>query len=156
MGLDQFAYFVICDKENDGTSLGTGHGHDARVENEIEYWRKHNRLEGWMKALWISQEYPLPKHISYDDPLFLEFGLIFNDVPLELTLEDLTNLEKDVRNMNLPKITGFFFGDDSYGPRNSIMHGGIVEYDLHKDLKFIQDARDCIEKGHKVFYKSCW
>ena len=41
MGLDQYAYRI---KEGQGF--------------EIAYWRKHNRLQGWMENLWVEKGKP--------------------------------------------------------------------------------------------------
>ena len=54
----------------------------APVENEeVHYWRKHNRLHGWMGELWREKT-------GQDGR--------FNNVELVLELEDITNLEKDI------------------------------------------------------------
>ena len=40
MGLDMYAYSVAQGGAQDGEKI------------EIAYWRKHNRLHGWMEELW--------------------------------------------------------------------------------------------------------
>ena len=71
MGLDQYAY-----------------SEDSNGERtEIAYWRKHNRLQGWMEQRYVD---------------------------LELTLEDLESLESTMMNKLLPETGGFFYGPDSY------------------------------------------
>jgi hypothetical protein len=68
----------------------------------------------------------------------------FNGIELELTYEDLDDLEYDVQHNRLPATSGFFFGeeaDDYYKP---------------SDLKFIQEARAEMFLGLKVFYNSSW
>jgi hypothetical protein len=69
---------------------------------------------------------------------------MFNCVELELTWEDLDNLERAVRHGQLPKTSGFFYGDSS------------DEYYLENDLAFIQAARAELFLGLKVFYNSSW
>jgi len=64
---------------------------------------------------------------------------------LELTLQDLQNLEYDIQNNRLPKTTGFFFGE-SYNDKETI----------DKDMGFIKDAREVISKGLKIHYTSWW
>jgi hypothetical protein len=64
---------------------------------------------------------------------------------VELTLNDLKKLEKDVQTHKLPKTDGFFFGE-------SINDDETKE----KDLKFIRNAKQIINNGYKVFYKSWW
>ena len=67
-------------------------------EKVIADWRKHNRLQGWMESLYRSQG-----------------GTeIFNCQPINLTLDNINSLEETVRNADLPKTEGFFFGSDSY------------------------------------------
>jgi uncharacterized protein YciU (UPF0263 family) len=68
----------------------------------------------------------------------------FNGVELELTAEDLDNLEYAVQNDQLPATSGFFFGD------------GADDYYKPSDLKFIQEARAEMFLGLKVFYNSSW
>ena len=95
---------------------------------EIAYWRKHPNLHGWMHRLWES------RGNSGD----------FNGDELELTWDDLEQLEQDIRNKNLPGTTGFFFGnerDDEY---------------REQDLKFVRDAKAEAFLGSKVFYNSSW
>ena len=95
---------------------------------EIAYWRKHPNLHGWMHRLWESQG-------NSGD---------FNGDELELTWDDLEQLEQDIRNNNLPSTTGFFFGDE----RDD-------EY-REQDLQFVRDAKAEVFLGSKVFYNSSW
>ena len=122
MGLDQYAFVEVS-----GTD-------DA----QIAYWRKHNRLHGWMENLYNKKA---------------EAGLVdkvdcFNCVNLPLTLEDLDQLEKDIDQRNLPKTTGSFFGSDSY---DGMYVGRDENY-----LQFIKTARVIIKEGNKVYYTSWW
>jgi len=127
MGLDQFAY-----KTKNDLTLAVDE--DASIEKEeIMYWKKHNRLEGWMTNLWESRGN----------------GGEFNCKYLELDDLDLDSLERDVRNASLPKTEGFFFGGDSY----------TVEYKsqlISSDLQFIHNARQALADGFRVFYTSWW
>jgi hypothetical protein len=66
----------------------------------------------------------------------------FNGDPVVLTLKDLDRLEEDILRKNLPKTTGFFFGES-------------VEISL-KDLEFVLEARKVIQEGDTVFYDSSW
>ena len=90
MGLDQYAFTVDVDSKDD-------------EKTELYYWRKHNRLQGWMKALWIT------KGNSGE----------FNCVDVEIDAGDLDALEEAVRGRTLPPASGFFFGMDSYGESGS-------------------------------------
>ena len=67
----------------------------------------------------------------------------FNCVNVALTLEDLDRLETDVLNRDLPKTSGFFFGQ-SYAE------------DQADDLKFIGKARAAISEEKTVYYSSWW
>jgi hypothetical protein len=116
MGLDMYAY----------TTDKAGQEDTAR---ELAYWRKHPNLHGWMERLAESKN--------------LDYGS-FNGVELELTWEDLDQLEQDIRNKKLPDTSGFFFGnnaDDHY---------------QEQDLKFVRDAKAEVFLGLRVFYDSSW
>jgi hypothetical protein len=121
MGLDQYAY----------VSKNGKHDDDSR---DIAYWRKHNRLQGWMENKYI------------DDGGKEQF----NCVAVELTVEDMEQLEVVINNRMLPETGGFFFGSDSYSDYEDKEYGYKDD-----DLKFIDNARDELNKGNKVFY-NCW
>jgi len=116
MGLDMYAYAAT--QANDS----------ATVQREIAYWRKHPNLHGWMRRLWESKG-------NQGE---------FNGDELELTWEDLDNLEHAVTHKQLPSTSGFFFGnnsDDRY---------------QKQDLAFVRNAKAEIFTGLKVFYNSSW
>ena len=123
MGLDQYAY--VNSQED--------------TRNEMAYWRKHPNLQGWMEQLWESKGRPL-EHMS--DPEYFDGS--FNCIPVELTMEDIEKLEKDILYGGLPGTTGFFFGEDS------------DTYYKEQDLKFVMDAKQEIIAGNRVFYSSWW
>jgi hypothetical protein len=122
MGLDQFAY---CRANKEGT------WDDSR---EIAYWRKHPNLQGWMEQLWA-------KRNSDYNP---EGNNMFNGVELELSWEDLNDLEQAVTHDQLPQTKGFFFGEDS------------DDYYKQSVLEFVRNARAELFLGLKVFYNSSW
>jgi hypothetical protein len=119
MGLDQYAY----------TKKG-------KKQIDLQYWRKHNALQGWMQKLWEDKGFP---HRNENDPTF-------NCVELNLTSEDIDKLEGETLASNLPQTSGFFFGDDS--SKN--------EYKKEQTILFISAARQAIKDGEKVFYNSSW
>jgi hypothetical protein len=82
----------------------------------------------------------------------------FNCVPVELTMKDLNNLEKDIEEKVMPDTGGFFFGDDSFGWENEDgkPYEGNDYFHKETDLKFIEDARRAIKEGKKVYYNSWW
>ena len=125
MGLDQYAYAT--------PSIDTGE------REELAYWRKHNRLHGWMEDLYRDRGNEVTDE---------GFGNSFNCVPVELTLSDLEQLEAHFVGKSLPETEGFFFGGDSYEEYE--------EYHKETDLQFIADARKAIAEGKKVYYNSWW
>lgn len=103
-------------------------------EYELQYWRKHNRLHGWMTSLAI------------------EKGLVDNDcdfncVPMELTESDIRRLERDIEDAeNLPVTQGFFFG-------------GSYDYDedyRKEDRAFIKNALAALADRETLRYNSWW
>jgi hypothetical protein len=135
MGLDMYAYagrsgqrdeFYEKAKWNEDTKE-----FDSPVSKPVElaYWRKHPSLHGWMEKL------AERKNLKYNS---------FNGVELELTWEDIDDLEQAVRHGQLPFTEGFFFGkpaDNAY---------------YEEDLKFCTDAKAELFLGFKVFYNSSW
>ena len=86
MGLDQYAKKVKSDYDYETKT-------DTIVKTEIHYWRKHNALEGWMANLWRSR--------GMDGE--------FNCQVVQLTKDNLDNLENDIKEGRLPQPEGFFF-----------------------------------------------
>ena len=121
MGLDQYAY----------VSKNGKHDDDSR---DIAYWRKHNRLQGWMENKYIDNGGKEQ----------------FNMVAVELTIDDVEQLDVVINNRMLPETGGFFFGSDSYSDYEDKQYGYKDD-----DLKFIDNAREELNKGNKVFY-NCW
>ena len=97
------------------------------VAKEIAYWRKHPDLHGWMENLYREKG---GREQSFNGDLVV------------LALKDLDRLEEDILRKNLPKTTGFFFGES-------------MEISL-KDLEFVLEARKAIQEGDTVFYDSSW
>lgn len=136
MGLDMYAYVAArAGQQNEFYEGAEWDEHTGQMVNpavnkprELAYWRKHPNLHGWMAALYRERG-------GKGD---------FNGDELELTAEDLDNLEYDVENNRLPPTSGFFFGE------------GADDYYRDSDLKFIQEARAEMFLGLKVFYNSSW
>ena len=95
---------------------------------EIACWRKHPNLQGWMEDLYH-------KKGGKEE---------FNCVAVEITTEDLDDLNKAINQKDLPETQGFFFGGDS------------DDYYKDEDTQFIQNARVAICKGMSVEYSSWW
>ena len=132
MGLDMYAYVAARagqQQEYWESYVTETEKSSVTKPREIAYWRKHPNLHGWM------------------EDLYRERGgesEMFNGVELELTWEDLEQLEEDIKNGRLPSTTGFFFGDNS------------DDYYRLQDLEFVRQARAEIFTGLKVFYNSSW
>ncbi len=101
---------------------------------ELAYWRKHPSLHGWMEQLWHKRGMPGTGNTDAD----------FNGIELELTWQDVDDLEQAVRHGQLPFTEGFFFGK----PSDNVYY--------EQDLKFCVDAKAEIFLGFKVFYNSSW
>ena len=138
MGLDMYAY--VAQKAGQQSEYYEGEGdfvdgewkpHKPTVTKprEIAYWRKHPNLHGWMENL------AERKGLKYNT---------FNGVELELTWEDLEELEKDINSQVLPSTQGFFFGENA------------DDYYREEDLQFIRIAKAELIVGLKVFYNSSW
>ena len=141
MGLDMYAY--VASKKGQQNEYYETAEFDKTVNEfvsttvtkpyEIAYWRKHPSLHGWMEQLWRSKGKP----DAYDDARF-------NGIELELTWDDLDELERAIRHGQLPKTEGFFFGD----PADSHYY--------KQDLEFVNNAKAEVFLGLKVFYNSSW
>lgn len=116
MGLDMFAY--SSSKKN----------HEGTDRIEIAYWRKHPNLHGWMQRLWES------RGNSGD----------FNGDEVELTEDEINQLDADVIAGKLPYTAGFFFGQNA------------DDYYKEDDLKFVAHARAELFCGRRIFYNSSW
>jgi len=137
MGLDQFAYrikrgFITkpvdfrTEKYNEETEE-----HEILCEKEeLHYWRKHPNLQGWMENLYYEKG-------GEEDS--------FNCVNVQLTWEDLEELEQDLKNGLLPDTRGPFFSQGVEDP----------EW-LEEDLEFVEKGLDAIKKGYDVYYSSWW
>jgi len=137
MGLDMYAY--AASKAGQQNEIYEGAEIDETTREfanktvtkprEIAYWRTHPNLHGWMERL--AEE----KGLEYNS---------FNGIELELTWEDLDELERAVTHRQLPSTQGFFFGN------------GADDHYYDHDLKFIKDAKAEAFLGAKIFYNSSW
>ena len=131
MGLDMYAYAApTAGDENT----------NAPNSREIAYWRKHPNLHGWMEQLWRKKGCP---NVNFNHGMDTDL-LTFNGVELELTWDDIRDLESDIKEGKLPDTSGFFFGSRA------------DEHYHQQDLQFIVEARTQIFLGFKVFYNSSW
>lgn len=143
MGLDQYAYVAAKSGqqseyyEAEGEFVdGEWRPHKPTVSKprELAYWRKHPNLHGWMERLWEDKMNAEGRDNPHN----------FNGIELELTWEDLDELERAVTQGQLPETTGFFFGNPA------------DEHYRDQDLEFIRNARAELFVGLRVFYNSSW
>jgi len=142
MGLDQYAYAAArAGQQEEYYDSFDLDGPDPVSSNEslkpreIAYWRKHPNLQGWMEALWLKKNPDI-------DPNNRD--VLFNGVELELTWDDIEDLERAIIHRQLPATQGFFFGNDA------------DDYYYEADLEFIKQAKTEIFVGLRVFYNSSW
>ena len=150
MGLDMYAY--VATREGQQREYYDGAEWDEITKNfvntktnkprEIAYWRKHPNLHGWMEQLWRDKKY-LVQPTNASAPVQSDSDT-FNGIEIELTAEDLDELERAVVHKKLPSTRGFFFGEKA----DQFYHD--------KDLAFIKAARIEMFMGLKVFYNSSW
>jgi len=138
MGLDQYAYARPPRKRNGDDDI------------QIGEWRKHNRLQGWMQQLW--EDKGCPNARTEDD----EMG-DFNCVELQLTKQDIDNLEYAIENFELPEANGFFWGSDSYFWNDENDEPFPENHYWYKDtdLSFVKEARKMLDSKYRIYY-SCW
>ena len=132
MGLDQYMYIA--------SKAGTDYNDPSR--QDLGYRRKHPNLQGWMEALWIDKGRPSLHGVGQDN----EYDATFNGIEVELTWDDVDQLERDIKSGVVSNLgtTGFFFGNPS------------DEYYYEDDLKFCVDAKAELFLGRRVFYNSSW
>jgi len=123
MGLDMYAYKTKAKPETDV---------DFSTQNfkpeEIQYWRKHPNIHGWMENLYYHKGGKAGS---------------FNCVNVKLNEDDLNELEADIKAGNLPKTGGFFFGESDGS-------------EMEEDLLFVSVAKQAIKEGYTVYYTSWW
>ena len=147
MGLDQYAYVAARAGQReewwDGAELDPATkdyvNNKVTQPRELAYWRKHPNLQGWMESLWKEKMNEANQELPES-----EWDSSFNGIELELTAEDLDALERAVKKRQLPKTSGFFFGNDS------------DQHYYQHDIEFIKNARAELFMGLKVFYNSSW
>ena len=150
MGLDMYAY--VATREGQQREYYDGAEWDEITKDlvntktnkprEIAYWRKHPNLHGWMEQLWRDKKY-LVQPTNASAPVQSDSDT-FNGIEIELTAEDLDELERAVVHKKLPSTRGFFFGEEA----DQFYHD--------KDLAFVKAARIEMFMGLKVFYNSSW
>ena len=130
----------------------------SKVENEMEKKKRLPIGESTIACMVGWKNFGKHKGKPYEGKLDDNPMGDFNCVPVELTLEDLDQLESDINEKVLPETGGFFFGGDSFDweddDGNPPKEGDY--YYKKTDLQFIEDARKAIQQGKKVYYNSWW
>lgn len=151
MGLDQYAYVASkAGQRSEFYETGefvNGHFVNPNISKprDIAYWHKHPNLQGWMTLLWFHKlSVPLDENDQFIEDKLPPTD--FNGVELELTWDDITKLERDIKSGKMAKLntTGFFFGKPS------------DDYYYNQDLEFCATAKSELFIGLKVFYNSSW
>lgn len=141
MGLDMYAYVAArAGQQNEFYENSTWDNELKEAVNpnvdrprELAYWRKHPNLHGWMAQLWVKREGNALRDTNN-----------FNGIELELSWNDLDDLERVIKKRKLPETSGFFFGNNA------------DKHYYHDDLAFIRKAKAETFMGLKVFYNSSW
>lgn len=154
MGLDQYAFAVRPHPNNTPFSIWwhTEEGEAERVAIEntgqsvvqrIAQWRKHSDLQGWMEALWLRKHDELGVEPPRATSGWNAGEVTFNCQPVQVTFQDLADLEAAVDGNELPHTTGFFFGASQ-------------PEDADDDREFIAKAREFIGGDFQIYYDSWW
>lgn len=131
MGLDMYFYSVKPDQVlHRKSDIDFRLTDEAQNAHELYYYRKHNRLNGWLQHLFISKGGD-----EYD----------FNCSYMILTIKDLKALKRDIRLNLLHHASGFFWGDNEVDRSDKARY-----YDMIKDLI------NCINRGEVVYYYPNW
>ena len=125
MGLDMYAYAVSKRDALNDFEMAQG-----SEKEELQYWRKHHDLHGWMEKLYSDKGGDAES---------------FNCIPVQLTVDDLDDLQQAILDDNLPRTSGFFFGDNPPDLET-----------MREDLIFVQKCRMAIKEGKVVYYDSWW
>ena len=156
MGLDQRAGWIKDNDDNkarkykDGKPLSV---HDLYNNSNVvsidsgeevtEFeWRKHSRLQEYMRIVWYKKNKGIGPPVSV-------MGDEFNCSNVYLTEEDIYALQTLILNQDLPEAEdGFFWGTE-------YQEEAMKENKMY-DLKFCHDALAWLKEGKTVFYSSWW
>ena len=149
MGLDQYAGTMRTKKYEYKTPEGDKKVDEYQMAGPFE-WRKHARLQEFMNQLYMKKNKIENKWESDD----LQSGeVVWNPISwstIELSEEDIDELEKAVNNHYSGYFCdgGFFWGHE--------IQESQAEYYKEKDLEFVEFAREALEDGETVVYECSW
>jgi len=124
----QSSFMDLCDEpfqEIDGKPVD-------KIILELGTWRKHSKLHGYIVKNFA--------HNGEDDCQ-----------KIELTEDDLKRIVNAIRNKDLPKTEGFFFGNDEIDE--------IHAKDNDENIKIFEDAIEWLGEHtwkHSVYYRASW
>ena len=122
MGLDMYAYTTAEEVSEVDFSVSDS--------AELYYWRKFNALHCWMEDLYYSKGGKSQE---------------FNCDNVQLTADDLDDLEEVLKKGLLRPVDGFFFGSQT-----------VEAYQIESASEFIVKARAAIAEGLTVYYTPWW
>ena len=138
MGLDQYGGWLEPKKEPKDNVVDIFEEKDN--SNQCFDWRKHARLQEFMRNLYYSKKDKLPE--------FGVMGCEFNCTKVFLNKEDVLELQNAVLSDRLPFCAdGFFWGQQ-------FQEESMKEYKA-QDLEFCKEALKWLEEGKQVYYE-CW
>ena len=138
MGLDQYGGWLEPKKESKDNVVDLFEEKDN--SNQCFDWRKHARLQEFMRNLYYSKKNKIPE--------FGVMGCEFNCTKVFLNKEDVLELQNAVSSDRLPFCAdGFFWGQQ-------FQEESMKEYKA-QDLEFCKEALKWLEEGKQVYYE-CW
>lgn len=105
------------------------------VEVDITTWRKHPYLHGWFDNLYADKG---------GDAYTSSMGGFNAQHTLQVTHQDLLELQTKILTGTLQERAGFFWGDDA------------CDHYKEQDLESIDKSMDYIKKGYKILYWAWW
>ena len=79
--------------------------------------------------------------------------MYFNGQSVEISMDDILQLEKDMKTENLPKNEGGFMFGVSYGKDDGNWKQNWVKND---DQEFIEKAKEALNQDYYLYYTSSW
>ena len=131
MGLDMYFIAVPADQiinKISDTKFNTVIN-DLDAYHEIQYFRKHNQLNGWLEQLYYEKD-------GQGE---------FNCSTMILTIQDLDRLRDDIQSDSLPDAQGFFWGNRDITPEVKQQY-----------MDLINESVSRIHKGEIVYYYPNW
>ena len=141
MGLDQYGGWLEPQEEKEQKDNVVELFEDERNENPCFDWRKHARLQEFMRNLYYEKKGQVPA--------FGVMGCDFNCTKVFLDKGDVLKLQEAVQNNNLPFCgDGFFWGQQ-------FQEEQVKEYKA-QDKEFIAWCKKMLKEGKDIGYDCSW